>query len=172
MCRGGGFLPGCFLPSGRRACFVGSLRGKEGAGCRAPRISARERVLLWAWKAGDGWFGLVGASRVGQRWLSSVSYRPLVFNLFKNADAGASELPSSRASPTCLNHSLTPAPALLKIWSRTVRRLLQFKELPVSSPPQPNRARADAPQTKAAAKNNVRLRHLRPSLRGGAAGHR
>ena len=62
MCRGGGFLPGCFLPSGRRACFVGSLRGKEGAGCRAPRISARDRVLLWAWKAGDGWFVLVDAS--------------------------------------------------------------------------------------------------------------
>ena len=62
MCRGGGFLPGCFLFSGRRACFVGSLRGKEGAGCRAPRISARDRVLLWAWKAGDGWFNLVGAS--------------------------------------------------------------------------------------------------------------
>ena len=62
MCRGGGFLPGYFLPSGRRACFVGSLRGKEGAGCRAPRISDRYRVLLWAWKAGDGWFDLVGAS--------------------------------------------------------------------------------------------------------------
>ena len=61
MCRGGGFLPGRFLPSGRRACFVGSLRGKEGAGCRAPRISARDRVLLWAWKAGDGWFVLVDA---------------------------------------------------------------------------------------------------------------
>ena len=62
MCRGGGFLPGCFLFSGRRACFVGSLRGKEGAGCRAPRISDRYRVLLWAWKAGDGWFILVDAS--------------------------------------------------------------------------------------------------------------
>ena len=62
MCRGGGFLPGCFLFSGRRACFVGSLRGKEGAGCRAPRISDRYRVLLWAWKAGDGWFVLVDAS--------------------------------------------------------------------------------------------------------------
>ena len=62
MCRDGGFLPGCFLPSDRRACFVGSLRGKEGAGCRAPRISARDRVLLWAWKAGDGCFVLVEAS--------------------------------------------------------------------------------------------------------------
>ena len=53
MCRGGG-LPGCCVPSGRRACFVGSLRGKEGAGCRAPRISARDRVILWLGTLGTG----------------------------------------------------------------------------------------------------------------------
>ena len=59
MCRGGG-VPGGFLSSGRRPYFVGSLRGARARG-RAG-FSARDRVLLWAWKAGDGWFDLVEAS--------------------------------------------------------------------------------------------------------------
>ena len=66
-CRCHSYLPrrrasfrGVVLPSGRRPYFVGSLRGARARG-RAG-FSARDRVLLWAWKAGDGWFDLVGAS--------------------------------------------------------------------------------------------------------------
>ena len=51
---------GVVLPSGRRPYFVGRFRGARARG-RAG-FSARDRVLLWAWKAGDGWFDLVGAS--------------------------------------------------------------------------------------------------------------
>ena len=43
MCRRGGFLPGCFLSSGRRPCFGGSLRGARARG-RAG-FSARDRAV-------------------------------------------------------------------------------------------------------------------------------
>ena len=53
MCRGGG-LPGCFLPSGRRACFVGSLRGARARGPRRADFSASDRVILWLGTLGTG----------------------------------------------------------------------------------------------------------------------
>ncbi len=80
------FLDGC--ASFRSApVLVGSLRGARARG-RAG-FSARDRVLLWAWKAGDGWFGLVDASieLESSFLLSSVSYRPLALIFLKNKDA-------------------------------------------------------------------------------------
>ena len=53
MCRGGG-LPVCFLPSGRRACFVGSLRGARARGPRRADFSASDRVILWLGTLGTG----------------------------------------------------------------------------------------------------------------------
>ena len=54
MCRDGGFLPGCFLPSDRRACFVGSLRGARARWPRRADFSASDRVLLRLGTLGTG----------------------------------------------------------------------------------------------------------------------
>ena len=76
-----------FLPVGARVLLGASAA--KGTGCRAPRISARDRVLLWAWKAGDGWFVLVDASSElnSSFFHASVSYRPLALIFLKNKDA-------------------------------------------------------------------------------------
>ena len=81
------FLDGC--ASFRSApVLVGSLRD---ARVRGPRrlFCYRSRSLLWAWKAGDGLFGLVDASieLESSFLLSSVSYRPLALIFLKNKDA-------------------------------------------------------------------------------------
>ena len=165
MCRGGG-LPGCFLPSAWRACFVGSLRGARARGPRRADFSARDRALF---RLGtDGWFALADAS--GKLDASPSVLQGARFLFFsKTSTAGQAGCPARRASPTSLGRSLTPAPSTAEIWSRTVQHLAHFKRAAWEQPE--DRAARHRRDTKAAAKNDVRLRHLRPSLRGGAAGH-
>ena len=56
MCRGGG-VSGWFLPSGRRPCFVGSLRGTRERGPRRALRNFPAVVFLGTWNAMDGWIG-------------------------------------------------------------------------------------------------------------------
>ena len=59
ICRGGVF-PGCFLPSGRRPCFVGSLRSPT-------RVAAPAFLLEVAFSCGLGTLGTGGSCWVAPR---------------------------------------------------------------------------------------------------------
>ena len=79
--------------SARVLCWgaASAARGRVGRG--APAFSARDRVLLWAWKAWDGLLVSVGASSELACLLVCQAASSSIFYDFKNAPAETSELP-------------------------------------------------------------------------------
>ena len=166
-----GFRGGFCLPLGARALLGSRLRGARARGPRRADFSARDRALFRPGTLGTG--GLDGSSLKVDPCGNQFSKKKKMACLNSGAwlakiAAAAHKFENPSSGHSCL-HSFKCEP------SKAARKSVppSRQELPHScSPSQPNRARADAPQTKAAAKNDVRLRHLRPSIRGGAAGHR